>query len=161
MGTTGGTAGYRVGDEERHHCAELLREHYAYGRLTEDEFTERLGAALTARRTGDLGRLLADLPSHTSGGNPGTSTHQAAARKPWTVRIDLRDLARSSAPWATVVIASLIAMAITEGQDHQAIALVLIFSLIVGAIGVIAGRLSSRHDIHGRRRLTRRSTGHR
>ncbi|MGW5361383.1 DUF1707 SHOCT-like domain-containing protein [Actinopolymorpha pittospori] len=151
MGTTGGTAGYRVGDEERHHCAELLREHYAHGRLTEDEFTERLGAALTARRTGDLGRLLADLPSHASERNPGASTRQVAARKPGTVQIDLRGLARSAAPWGVVVVASLIATAITEGQDHQAIALVLTFSLIVGALGVLAGRLSTRHDVRERR----------
>jgi hypothetical protein len=152
MGTTDGTAGYRVGDEERHHCAELLREHYVHGRLTEDEFTERLGAALTARRTGDLGRLLTDLPSNAGGGNPGASTRRVAARKPGTVQVDLRGLARSAAPWGAVVVASLKAMAITEGQDHQAIALVLTFSLLVGALGVLAGRLSARHDVHERRR---------
>jgi uncharacterized protein DUF1707 len=145
MGTTGGTAGYRVGDEERNHCAELLREHYSHGRLTEDEFTERLGAALTARRTGDLGRLLADLPAHARDQNRADSPRRRSpGGKPWMVQIDMRDLARSAAPWGAVVIGSLAAMAFTEGQDHQAIGLVLMFSLIVGAIGVIAARLTSR-----------------
>ena len=52
----------RVGDEERHKTAELLSEHHAHGRLTQEEFEDRLGAALTAQTTAELGRLLADLP---------------------------------------------------------------------------------------------------
>jgi hypothetical protein len=52
----------RVGDEERHACAEQLALHHAQGRLTQEEFEERLGLALTAKTAGDLGRLLADLP---------------------------------------------------------------------------------------------------
>jgi Domain of unknown function (DUF1707) len=52
----------RVGDEERHACVELLTTHHAHGRLSQDEFEERLGLALTARTAGQLGRLLVDLP---------------------------------------------------------------------------------------------------
>ncbi|GAA2757391.1 hypothetical protein GCM10009872_27510 [Actinopolymorpha rutila] len=52
----------RVGDEERHACAEQLATHHARGRLSAEEFEERLGIALTAQTGGELGRLLVDLP---------------------------------------------------------------------------------------------------
>jgi hypothetical protein len=54
--------GHRVGDEERHKTAEILSDHHAHGRLSQEEFEDRLGAALTAQTTAELGRLLADLP---------------------------------------------------------------------------------------------------
>lgn len=52
----------RVGDDERQKVAEILSDHHASGVLQQDEFEDRLGAALTARTTAELGRLLADLP---------------------------------------------------------------------------------------------------
>ncbi len=52
----------RVGDAERDATAELLREHYAQGRLTLDEFNERLTAALAATTERDLSQLTRDLP---------------------------------------------------------------------------------------------------
>jgi hypothetical protein len=55
-------AAIRVGDAERDEVARQLREHYAAGRLTSEEFEERLGACLAARTGGDLARLTADLP---------------------------------------------------------------------------------------------------
>jgi hypothetical protein len=52
----------RIGDAERDEVARQLREHYAAGRLTSEEFDERLEACLAARTTGDLQRLTEDLP---------------------------------------------------------------------------------------------------
>jgi hypothetical protein len=52
----------RIGDEERRTCAEQLATHYAAGRLSPEEFEERLGIALTAQTAGELGRILIDLP---------------------------------------------------------------------------------------------------
>ncbi|MFD2077744.1 DUF1707 SHOCT-like domain-containing protein [Actinopolymorpha cephalotaxi] len=52
----------RVGDEERHMCADQLAAHHAKGRLSAEEFEERLGIALTAQTAGELGRVLSDLP---------------------------------------------------------------------------------------------------
>ena len=58
-------AGYemRVSDAEREAAAAELREHFASGRLDQEELDERLSAALTARTRGDLNALFADLPS--------------------------------------------------------------------------------------------------
>jgi hypothetical protein len=53
---------YRVSDADRDRVAALLRDHYAEGRLSSDELDERLSAALSAKTSGELRRVLADLP---------------------------------------------------------------------------------------------------
>ncbi len=53
----------RVSDADRERTVELLREHHAVGRLTAEEFHERLDRAYAARTRGDLDELLADLPA--------------------------------------------------------------------------------------------------
>src|ERR671936_1083717 len=57
-----GAGGYRVGDADRNHTADLLKEAHAAGYLTLEEIDERLSAALSARTRGELDRLVADLP---------------------------------------------------------------------------------------------------
>jgi hypothetical protein len=52
----------RIGDAEREATADSLREHYAQGRLSLDEFNERLSAAFSAVTQRDLDELTADLP---------------------------------------------------------------------------------------------------
>ncbi|MBO0828463.1 MAG: DUF1707 domain-containing protein [Streptosporangiales bacterium] len=52
----------RVGDAERDVAAHELGEHYAVGRLTADEFRDRLGRVFAARTEADLDVVLADLP---------------------------------------------------------------------------------------------------
>ena len=52
-----------IGDRERERAVELLKTHYQRGRLSVDELTERLEAALTARRERDVRAALAELPS--------------------------------------------------------------------------------------------------
>lgn len=53
----------RASDADRDRTASLLREHHAEGRLTAEEFHERLDRALVAKTLGDLDELLADLPA--------------------------------------------------------------------------------------------------
>ena len=57
----------RIGDAERDRAAEYLREHMTVGRLTQEEFDERLTAALQARTAADLVPLFADLPAPKPG----------------------------------------------------------------------------------------------
>jgi hypothetical protein len=52
----------RVGDTERHEAATALGEHFATGRLDQQEFDERVQAAYAARTRLDLRRLFVDLP---------------------------------------------------------------------------------------------------
>jgi hypothetical protein len=53
----------RCSDAERDRTAALLREHLAAGRLTAEEFGERLDLAYAAKTLGELDQLLADLPA--------------------------------------------------------------------------------------------------
>lgn len=55
--------GLRASDEERERAAAQLREHFAAGRLSEDELNERVDAAYGARTAGDLRAVLADMPA--------------------------------------------------------------------------------------------------
>ena len=57
-----GLGSYRVGDAERGHTLDLLKEAHVAGYLTLAEMDERLSSALAARTRADLDRLVADLP---------------------------------------------------------------------------------------------------
>jgi Domain of unknown function (DUF1707) len=52
----------RVGNADREAVAAGLREHYAQGRLTMDEFNQRLDAAFAAATERDLRAVTRDLP---------------------------------------------------------------------------------------------------
>lgn len=52
----------RAADTDRNRVVEELREHTAAGRLTLEEFEERMQAAMSARTFGDLAKLQTDLP---------------------------------------------------------------------------------------------------
>jgi len=52
----------RVADADRDRAVTQLREHVVEGRLTLDEFSERVGSALQASTRGDLQAVMADLP---------------------------------------------------------------------------------------------------
>jgi len=52
----------RASDADRDKAAKLLAAHHAAGRLTAEEFRERMEAAMVARTLGDLDELLEDLP---------------------------------------------------------------------------------------------------
>ena len=55
-------AGMRASDAEREQAADALRERYAAGRLTAEEFGERLDAVYAASTAGELEQLRHDLP---------------------------------------------------------------------------------------------------
>jgi hypothetical protein len=52
----------RASDQQRERAAQGLREHFAAGRLTDDELSDRVQAAYSARTDGELRELVADLP---------------------------------------------------------------------------------------------------
>ena len=56
----------RIGDADREAVAAHLREHYAQGRLTMDEFDQRLDAAFAATMRSQLSALTRDLPPATT-----------------------------------------------------------------------------------------------
>jgi hypothetical protein len=53
----------RASDRDREGAVQVLRDAHAEGRLDLDEFTERTGAAYSAKTWGELAGLTADLPA--------------------------------------------------------------------------------------------------
>jgi hypothetical protein len=60
----------RVSDADRERAVASLRQHLLAGRLTLDEFSERVGAALQARVGTELARAQEDLPAIPAGAAP-------------------------------------------------------------------------------------------
>ena len=82
----------RVSDAEREHVGELLQRAVGQGRLTVDEFSERMAAAMAARTRGELNAVLLDLPGFTLARPPSQdklelSHHlgELSRRGPWRV----------------------------------------------------------------------------
>ena len=53
----------RASDADRDRATALLREHHAAGRLTAEEFHERMDKAMEAKTLGELDELMVDLPA--------------------------------------------------------------------------------------------------
>jgi|1186.fasta_scaffold668918_2 hypothetical protein len=62
LGLPGRGSGLRASDADRERAADSLRRHHADGRLTTDEFEERLERAYAAVTLGELDQLFGDLP---------------------------------------------------------------------------------------------------
>ncbi len=72
----------RIGDAERETAAHELGEHFAMGRITAEEHSERLEQIWAARTAADLAPAFADLPAAAEagagGGAPAPSSGRAA-----------------------------------------------------------------------------------
>ena len=72
----------RASDADRDRTAAALREHMAEGRLTNEEFDERLDKVYAAKTLGDLDGLMADLPRTDLAQPANVSLHGAGASPP-------------------------------------------------------------------------------
>jgi hypothetical protein len=72
-------ADLRVGDADREAVAAALREHYAQGRLTLEEFNQRIEAAFAATMRSQLTGLTRDLPPVAT---PAPTPAAASAARP-------------------------------------------------------------------------------
>jgi DUF1707 SHOCT-like domain len=92
----GGRLPIRASDAEREAAARSLGPHLATGRLTLDEFSERIDRAYRAQTRDELDALSADLPSAEDAGPPAS-----APRKPTLVV-----LSQSHRPAWTIAVAT-------------------------------------------------------
>jgi hypothetical protein len=67
----------RASDADREALTARLRDHYAEGRLTQDELDERVSVALSAKTFGELRSLTTDLPG------PAVVPPHTAVRPSW------------------------------------------------------------------------------
>jgi hypothetical protein len=75
----------RVSDADRDRVTARLRDHFAEGRLTQDEMDERISAALNAKTFGDLRPVMADLPEPAPAPMR-AAQHPQWAGPPWVAR---------------------------------------------------------------------------
>ncbi len=71
----------RASDVDRDKVAAVLREHTAEGRITMDEFNERLEQLYQSKTYGELARLTADLPDVDLRNRPAKITPQPVAKQ--------------------------------------------------------------------------------
>src|SRR3984885_6674414 len=85
----GGGLTERVADADRDRTVIQLREHVVEGRLTLDEFSERVGLAFQARTRGDLLAVMADLPQAPLPGDrlPEPSSTPTKKKRRWHVAV--------------------------------------------------------------------------
>ena len=82
----------RAGDEDRDRTVTLMREAYAEGRLTADEFQQRMAQAQESKTYGELAALVSDLPVLNAVGeprvvNPDPRLRLRAALQGWPIDI--------------------------------------------------------------------------
>jgi hypothetical protein len=85
----------RVSDRERDETAQRLQAAFAEGRLDDDEFDERMRAALTARTETDLEKLTLDLPA----GGPTPVRAPATAGRPGRFALAYKSSVRRGGRW--------------------------------------------------------------
>jgi len=159
----------RVGDAEREAAAAELREHFASGRLDQEELEMRLSAVFAARTRGDLNALFADLPSAghpwasagAPGGGPafggpfggspfGPGPFTADARREWRQRHDAwqaglgRRLGRVAFTaflvWALFIVGILGVFGIGTGRPIGIVLLLAALALVRRLLFIIFGR---------------------
>ncbi len=69
----------RASDADRDRIVAALREHLAAGRLTVEEFDERMDKAYAAKTLGELDEVMADLPRTDLGQLPDAPVDRSAA----------------------------------------------------------------------------------
>ncbi|HTU37855.1 MAG TPA: DUF1707 domain-containing protein, partial [Acidimicrobiales bacterium] len=82
----------RASDADRDRAVTQLRDHVVEGRLTLDEFSERVGRTLEARTQGDLVAVMRDLPvpapsAPVAAGAPTATPVSARKKRRWHVAI--------------------------------------------------------------------------
>lgn len=76
----------RASDADRDRVAALLREHTGQGRITIEEFNERLEQVYRSRTYGELARVTADLPAADLSASPPAPVPAVAGKKRRAVR---------------------------------------------------------------------------
>ncbi len=122
----------RVSDAERQAVADRLAQHYGEGRLTKDEFDERVGRAMSAKTRADLNGLFDDLPGLD--GAAGSGPAGAPGKPDRQARRELRRSRRSGLlPIVAIVVVALIA-----AQAIHALFWLTVPWLWLGVVAVIA-----------------------
>jgi Flp pilus assembly protein TadB len=101
----------RAADKDRERIAAALGAHYAAGRLTLEEFQQRLDRAYAAKTLGELDGLMTDLPESDLSPRPGPGGWEASLpqrRVPGTVQASNGRRAAVRQFWLAVTVTVLV-----------------------------------------------------
>ena len=90
-----GRPAIRASDQDRDGVVQRLQQAFAERRLDDDEFDERMRAALTARTSADLDRLTSDLPATP----PGSAAPAVQGVKPGRWAVAYKNSIRRGGRW--------------------------------------------------------------
>jgi len=96
----------RIGDAERDRAIASLGDHFAAGRLTAEEFDQRMDQALKARFNEDLEPLFADLPRTVEPDAQSNSNRQPDLHLAWSAMLWMAPLIVIFAVVAAVVLSA-------------------------------------------------------
>ncbi len=145
----------RASDSDREQVVEILREAYAAGRLTLEEFDERSSAAFAGRTWGALRELTTDLPQQARLGLDLPAPGPAAPAAVKAASRDRMPPRRRLAPVLPILVLWL-GMALAA-RDPAALIPVLVFLAMALRL---AGRPSRPHDHTGHDHTGHDHTGH-
>ena len=131
MARYGGTA---VTDLDREASAGLLREHYVAGRLSLDEFQDRLDAVYLAQTARELGRVTESLPREGVVMTPGGPWGSYPGGYPLNV-------AQMRAAMARAGRRIMLAFGVVTAGSLLVLALLIIAFMMHGLLGVVVGAL--------------------
>jgi Domain of unknown function (DUF1707) len=80
----------RASHDDREHAIDTLKAAFAQGRLTKDEFDERVSQAFASRTYAELGAITADIPTGLTAAPPPTAPTRAQARPPVNLKAGVR-----------------------------------------------------------------------
>ena len=135
----------RVSDAEREAAAAELREHFASGRLDQEELEIRLSGVFAARTRGDLNTLFTDLPSagHAQAGAANARSDRQERGNAWQAGVG-RKLGRVAFTafliWALFIVGMLGVFGIGAGRPIGIVLVLAAFALLRRLLFIIFGR---------------------
>jgi Domain of unknown function (DUF1707) len=143
--------GIRASDADRDRIATALRENLAAGRLTTDEFDERLDKAFAAKTVGELEGLMTDLPGTEVGPCADAPVDRAEGSRPPSGRGRFYPARRTA--WGSLLAIGVLVLVIWLFSGGHAS---LSFLWVAAALAVL---IVARRITGGRARGERRSAG--
>jgi hypothetical protein len=154
----------RVSRADRERAVDVLKAAFVHERLTEDEFSDRVGRALVARTYADLDALTADIPARLDLA-PSRGSVAAPVRRPGSParnRSAVRAVKIGASGVAAVTVAMSVAVAVL-GNPGAAVVVAVFFLFLaavaaglIGSVIVAAVKLESRQRNRSRGNTPRR-----
>ncbi len=131
-----GRDGLRASDAEREVVVAALREHLAQGRLTSDEFHERMDQAYAARFLGELRSLTDDLPAAAGG------EAELAVLRPDTQAVPTARSGKGARSWLAMSVLLVSIWAMTSLTSGELLYFWPMWAIVPTGVALLAARIN-------------------